>query len=392
MSNESKYEYKYPVEELDEIIGKINKGIRPVMTPDLEADLKLRIMELEEELMDEDEVDDYREKHADRMQKKIEQKKRQATKTDVIVIQLSEEQKKQLVEDMSTSIVRMNPDLKYHKRDEELYDSAEKKEIYQKLSRLQKCYYNQKDYVNAVNIIFEAIQYSLKHDYPWMTYEEALKEFNAGRIRFEYCQLPKLMLNWTTVVDNPSTLKGIINGTITVVNSDEDSNKKRKKLPVVPQATEVQVIGDNEWAYLRDLHNRGYNTPITPVIKAETGTFSRFSLPDTNWFYKRKEEQQREPIEFDWMQDGAGAMYYDIIHGTKYTTADLLDDLQADNNGNLNQNLQSGIDDFLAGLKQSPQQSSNPMYQSALVQTPDARAVQMEQSILQAMRNANPNK
>jgi hypothetical protein len=32
------------------------------------------------------------------------------------------------------------------------------------------------------------------------------------------------------------------------------------------------------------------------------------------------------------------------------------------------------------------------LYQSNMVKTKDARAVQMEQSILQAMKNANPNK
>ena len=351
-------------------------------------------MELESEIMDnEDEMEEFRQNHADMMKKKLEQKKRQARKDDVIVIELTEEQKRQLRADMEVSIVRNNPDLSYHKTDDELYGDAEKKEIYQKLSKLQKCYYNQPDYVNAVKIIFEAIRYSLKHDYPYMTYEEACREFNKGNIKFEYCQLPKLYLNWTTVIDDPMTLKGILNGTVTVITKD-DEPKKKKKLDVVAERYEVEVTGANEWNAMAEAHRQGYDTPISPIIKEANGTFSRFALPANNFFHQNKMEEKRAPMEFDWMRDGAGVEYYDIIHDKKYTTGDLLDDLNAANNHNLNHSLQSDIDGFLNDLKWSShqEQRQGQLYQSNMVQTKDAKAVQMEQSILQAMRNANPNK
>lgn len=387
----SDYIYTYDKDELREYLEKISKGIRVLMTPELEADLKMYSMELESEVMDnEDDIEEFKQNHAALMKKKLEQKKREATKNDVLFIQLSDDVKRQLEEDMSCSIVRDNPNLTYHKKDEELYTSEEKRQIFQKLSRLQKCYYNQADYVNAIKIIFEAIEYSLKHDYPWMSYEEALREFNNGSIRFEYCQLPKLYLNWTTVVDDPETLKGVINGTITIVQKDDNSKKKKKRPEPVPVRVDVDVTGADEWNYWYDLHQKGYNTPITPVIRASQGTFSRFALPQSNMFYQQKEQAKRMPQEFDWMQDNAGEKYYDMIHGKKYTTSDLLDDLQTANKGNLTQRLQSSMDSFLNGLKYVDQQQQ--LYQSNLVKTPDKQVLDMEQSILQAMRNANPNK
>lgn len=394
MDEQNEWVYTYDKDELREIMEKLSKGISVIMNDTLKEDLHMYQMELESEIMDnEDEMEEFRQNHADMMKKKLEQKKRQARKDDVIVIELTEEQKRQLRADMEVSIVRNNPDLSYHKTDDELYGDAEKKEIYQKLAKLQKCYYNQPDYVNAVKIIFEAIRYSLKHDYPYMTYEEACREFNKGHIKFEYCQLPKLYLNWTTVIDDPMTLKGILNGTVTVITKD-DEPKKKKKLDVVPERYEVEVTGANEWNAMAEAHRKGYDTPISPVIKEATGSFSRFALPSSNFFHQSKMEEKRAPVEFDWMRDGAGAEYYDIIHDKKYTTGDLLDDLNAANNHNLNHSLQSDIDGFLSDLKWSSnqEQRQGQLYQSNMIQTKDAKAVQMEQSILQAMRNANPNK
>jgi hypothetical protein len=389
------YIYTYDKDELRQYLEKISKGIRVLMTPELEADLKMYAMELESEVMDNtDDIEEFKRNHSDLMKKKLEQKKREATKNDILLIELSDDIKNQLREEMSVSIVRDNPNLNYHKKDEELFSSKERREVFQKLSKLQKCYYNQADYVNAIKIIFEAIEYSLKHDYPWMSYEEALKEFNAGHIKFEYCQLPKLYLNWTTIIDDPETLKGIINGTVTIIQKDDDSTKKKKRAEPVPVRVEVDMTSTDEWNYWYNLHQKGYNTPITPVIKASQGTFSRFALPQTNMFYQQKEQEKRMPQEFDWMQEDAGEKYFNMIHGKTYSTNDLLDDLQTANNGNLTAKLQNNMDAFLNGLKyvNQPQQQQQQLYQSNLVKAPDQQVLAMEQSILQAMKNANPNK
>lgn len=46
-------QYSYPVKELDEIIEQINKGITPMITKDMEIEVKLRINELNRELNEE---------------------------------------------------------------------------------------------------------------------------------------------------------------------------------------------------------------------------------------------------------------------------------------------------------------------------------------------------
>jgi hypothetical protein len=111
-------------------------------------------------------------------------------------------------------------------------------------------------------------------------------------------------------------------------------------------------------------------------------------------FYQQREQEKRTPQEFDWMQENAGEKYYNMIHNKKYTTSDLLDDLQTANHGNLTQRLQSSMNSFLEGLKyvNQQQQYQQQLYQSSLVKTPDKQVLDMEQNILQAMRNANPNK
>ena len=50
--------YNYPVAQLDEIIQKINDGIQPMMTPDLEAEVRLRIRELQHQIDDDGDWDD----------------------------------------------------------------------------------------------------------------------------------------------------------------------------------------------------------------------------------------------------------------------------------------------------------------------------------------------
>jgi hypothetical protein len=124
------YIYTYNEDELREILEKISKGITVLMSPELESDLQMYQLQLESEIMDnEDDIEEFKRNHSELMKKKLEQKKRQATQTDVIVIELSDAQKQQLREDMEVSIVRNNPALSYHKTDDELYGDEEKKEI-----------------------------------------------------------------------------------------------------------------------------------------------------------------------------------------------------------------------------------------------------------------------
>ena len=187
---EKKYEYIYPVEELDKIIEQMDQGIIPMMNDQMQLEVKMRYKELQSELFDDEDEDDIdaetRKKHREMVNKRIEENKRKASRDDVYIMKISDEMKAKIREEMSESIVRPNPNDAYNKRDEDLYNDNERRVIYQRLAGLRNCYYNQQDYVNAINILKDAIEYSLSHDYPWLTKEEAIQEFNAGRIKFKY--------------------------------------------------------------------------------------------------------------------------------------------------------------------------------------------------------------
>ena len=98
----------------------------------------------------------------------------------------TEEQLKKIEYDMSAVYVREDPNSVYNKDTIDVNMSEERREIMQKLSKLRNCYYNQKDYREAIDVIRQAIELSLKNDYPWMTYEEAVKAFNRGEIEYGF--------------------------------------------------------------------------------------------------------------------------------------------------------------------------------------------------------------
>ena len=109
---ENNNKYVYPVEELDKIIDQMSKGITPMMSDQMQLEVKLRYKELQNELFDGDDEDIDTEdikRHNEMMKQHLEEQRRKATKNDVVIIKLSEEQQKQIREDMEVSIVRPKP-------------------------------------------------------------------------------------------------------------------------------------------------------------------------------------------------------------------------------------------------------------------------------------------
>ena len=105
---ENNNKYVYPVEELDKIIDQMSKGITPMMSDQMQLEVKLRYKELQNELFDGDDEDIDTEdikRHNEMMKQHLEEQRRKATKNDVVIIKLSEEQQKQIREDMEVSIV-----------------------------------------------------------------------------------------------------------------------------------------------------------------------------------------------------------------------------------------------------------------------------------------------
>ena len=398
MADEEKYEYSYPIEEIDRMIDMINRGVTPMMSSQMELELKVRYKQLKKEALgdDDDDIDDSDiVMHREMMKRHIEKKKREATKDDVILIKLSESQQKQLEEDMSVSIVRPNPNLSYHKPDDALFQSAERKAIYQKLARLKHCYYNATDYTNAIKIIKDAIEYSLRNDYPWMSYEEALAAYNAGEIKL-LLKLPKLYLNYQTQVTDVEILKGIVTGEITIKDRNEKPDKRVLSKDYNPVSVEYNVIGQNQFNSLLTYHNQGYDTPISASVRAKSTIYNRFALPNSNMFSLNggTQKSSNEPVLFDWMKEGAGKRYFKMINGREDTVGDFIRSINNDNDNLLNNVLNSNAVEFMRSLKYAADQNQGyerPAIISTSLQV-NPEAAQFEQNVLNAIRATNPNK
>ena len=393
---ENNNKYVYTVEELDKIIDKMSQGITPMMSDQMQLEVKLRYKELQNELFDGDDEDIDTEdikRHNEMMKQHLEEQRRKATKNDVVIIKLSEEQQKQIREDMEVSIVRPNPNSMYNLSDDELYSSEERKVIQQKLSRIKNCYYNQIDYVNAIKILKEAIEYSLANDYPWLSKEEAIKQFNEGKIKFTYCNIPKLYINYQTQITDKDVLKGIVTGEIELVDRDEKPQKKKVNKDSEEVAYDYNIIGTTDYENMLKMHVKGYDTPISTIIKAKSTIYNRYSLPTNNRFSLNGNNKNDEPMLFDWTQEDAGRKYFNLKHGKQYTVNDMIRDVNQDNDKALNNVLNINASEFMRSLKTVNNQQTG--YSPAIISTslqPNPEAVQIEQNILNAIRMNNPNK
>lgn len=362
MSEDNKSKYIHPVEELDKIIEQIDRGIMPIMPDDLQLEVELRMKELKSLLFDDDEDEDDDEglsyesqkRQQELLRKHLEENKRKASRDDVMIIQLSEEKKKEIREMMGESIVRDDPNLLYHRTDEQLYDTAERERIYRKLHGLRNAYYNQKDYVNAIQIIREAINYSLTHDYPWMERDEAVKEFNSQKLHFLFRKAPVLYLNNAATCTDMTVIKGIVDGGVDLVNRQDDIDELRKKpkKKSVPVPMEYSITNNKTYGGMLNLHRVGYDTPMSTLIKHKSSVYNRYAIPISNRFSnQRNTDDGGLPILFDWGHDGAGKEYFDLIHGKKTQPNDIARILNDANNGLLDNVVVRNMNDFLRSMK-----------------------------------------
>jgi hypothetical protein len=405
MNLDDDYVYTYDIEEIDEFVDKLNKGIVPtVVDEQMMEDVKHRTAELQRMILEDDDDDDMsgmftESTRAKAIQRKIEQNKRKATTEDIMVIKLSDEQKQKIHEEMSTCIVRANHRLKYHKSDEELFDSAERKEIYHRLSSLQKQYYNVNDWREAMKVILDAIDYSVKHDYPWLSQEQAIEAWNKGDIKFTYCPIPQLWTSWTTMITDPETLKGILSGNITVETSaDKVSKAKERRHRTEREGVDYDynVMSDAAFTNMQHYHMNGYDTPISPVIKAMRGTFSRFAIPESNYFFSStKNEESISPatreklMSFDWSREGAGKEYFNLLYGNKETFDDIIDLVAANNDNKLYPSFRADLHEFINSIgkphqEQQPDQSIYGALPSDM-ESVTKREVELEKSIMDQM-------
>ena len=409
MSEKEEIKYMYPVDELDSIIEQMMNGIEPMIDDTMLAEVKLRWSERnKEEFGTEDEEELSAEalrEHNEIMKKSIAADRRKASRNDVIILKISDEQKAKIKEDMEVSIVRPDPNDPYNISNDEMYNNENRKMILEKLKSIRNCYYNQQDYVNAFNIIQEAIDVSLGKygdgDYPWMSYEEALKEFNAGHIKFTFCQIPKLYINHSTQITDREILKGVITGDIVLRDKHDDIKPKVKNKPYKPVTLPYEVTGAEEYMRMAAAHQAGYDTPMSTAIRHKNSVFNPTSIPFGNRFTNNNVVNDNRPMLFDWMKDGSGEEYFNLTRGRKTSSTDIIRFVDSQNDGMLNSVLTTNAQEFLRSMKTGSTNTGGYDYklpnfaQQPTVNNPtqfNEDAARIEQELLDSIRINNPSR
>lgn len=380
-------EYNYPIEELDKIIQQIDQGITPMMTPDLKAEVALRYQELQHEGYDDEDDEEYMtaiQKHEAAM-KAIEDNRRKSHSRNVVILDLTEAEQAEIHDACSCCYVRSDPNSEYNISDEDLASSEDEARLRRRLSTISKIYYHQEDYRNAMGIISEAIEYSLRHDYPWLTYEEALQAVRDGRIKYTFGPIPLLYIGYDTPISDPQILKGICDGSINLVDKDSEPVKKKKKERPKPVDMPYTVITPAEHAEYAKIHNAGYNTPISTILKSCSTIYNRYVMPTTIGWDKPVSE---ETPTVDWLRPGAGEEYYrQKYHVETNPVTEITGLINAANNHKMNHVIGNGIRDFINGLSPKPE-TYKGISTSLHV---DQKVVDLESRLMDIIRATNPD-
>lgn len=351
--------YLYPKEKLDEYIQMLDQGIELMLPDQIMLEIEMRRKEIHNQLFeddDEDEDDVYvKMKHDQMMREHLQKEAKKARKDDLLIIQLSDEQKNMIHDSVETSYVRPNPNSNYNLTDDEIFENAEQKLILEKLSKLRSAYYTQADYQNAINIIRMAIEYSLEHDYPWMTKQEAIQAFEEGKIKFTYCRIPQLRLNFKDIVKDPNILAGVANGQIELVKKEDKEFKKKsyKNSPLVSIPT--NVMSQDEQNYYLEAHRHGLATPISSAIQARNTIYDRYSFnigSKKNDKFNGLVDKDGNPITFDWTQDNAAEKYMMLRNNKTFGISELVALINKENNG-VNGQLSTRMHSYLAAINSS---------------------------------------
>lgn len=386
-----------PVEHLQGLIDKIDSGVDIAMSNLEKMEVKKYMKIISSKLFDDDDdtalSPEEEAKRAEMMKRQMEEAKRKAHRADVAVIKLSEEQQRQLRDEMSSSFVRPNPNTVYNKSDSELYKSAEAKALSEKLNKIRNCYYDADEWRAVMDVIMEGIDFELRSDkFSYFgTYESRLAAFNAGKIKLQI-QLPKLYLNRITPVTDPEVLKGIYNGDITVVDKSQVNgthHKSYKNSELVPM--EFPIMGKSEYEYYLQMHRRGFQTPLSGAIKAKSTIYDRYVGNAQSQFEKPFGivDANGVPIQYDWLTLGPQE-YYRMLHNLKPNMDDIVDNVQRANGGKINRILGERLQKLAhtdpRGIVTEQQE---PNWLSSSIQVkPDV--IKLEQELLNAINVTNP--
>lgn len=397
MDENKENKYLYPVEELDKMLDQMDEGVDLFLNDQLMIELEMRKREREIEMfgtaIDDEESDYIKQKHQELLREKMKQKARMAHHEDVTYIELTDAQKQKLYDDVGSSFVRTDPNLTYNMSADEIYNTAEEKLILEKLGKLRVAYYNQIDFQNAINTIMTAIDYSLEHDYPWMTKEEAIKAFNTGHIKFTFCQIPKLFLNFKTQVKDPNILRGVIAGDVELVDKNKRNFVIRDYSDSELVSIPYSVMSTEEEDYYLDAHKHGQFTPISAVIQSNNTIYNRYAPQVVNKkknTYNGLVDKQNNPVAFDWTQENAHARYDLFRKGKRYDIEMLMQDVNKANHG-INKQVAVNMQSYLMALNSvtlTHDEKKDSLIQDGYKKQ-NEEVVKLEQSILQKILTNN---
>ena len=406
------FNYKYRVEDLDEIIKKRKRGIVSVIPEDMEDEVRLREHEHALDIKNEygEDMDDLSDeetlelikKHQNLMDAQIEKARRNTHADEFITLDITDEERKHAEELCSASYVRILPNASYHVDEDKIYDSKERREIVERMKKVGNIYYNPDDWRNAMKILIDAWKYSYDHDYPGIPDSIKMNRVKLNRT------MPKLMLNYTTIITDENMLKGILNGDIKCMDKDEDSGTFVKY--VRPKDSEVEGIrfstigremGPAELEYeTRQARMGDNNSMLLHVNKIKNSIYNRLSIDLLLNKNKKKEKKFKDefgnPISFDFTVPGSGRRAYNFVHNVKPKgVGEFANDIMRANNNKLTQNLSgSMMNDFARAFnKNAPNRNNQYSTTSADPQlNQDQFVIAQEQALLQTMRAFNPNK
>lgn len=402
----AKFEYSYPIEELNALIEKMNKGIKPAVPEEMLLEAKMYYQELQNELFDgEDDIltEEDIKRHNELVQKRVDEEKHKAHREDIKVVKIGEKQRAKLHKAVCKSIVR--PTFSdYNKTDEELYGDEERKNLYQRLDKVKSIVRNQYDYRSAIMVIRDVIQYSLDHDYPGIPKDEVYAAYKRGEIKINI-PIPKLFSDYVHEVTDKETLKAIANGDLELVSRsqlDEEMVKKdysNSELVYVPYDT----ITGQDYVSMAEMHRKGIDTPISPVLNNRSKIYNQFTLPSDNMFSKvfntntAKNELYKNgyPEPFDWEQDHAAMLFMEKVRGIDpYDPNQIANILNTNNDNSLSQEfrnlIRSGNNIRIASGDGSGMVDDKTYQEAYSIQKPkDPKTLQLEQNILRAIQDSN---
>jgi len=410
MEDNNVFKYRYKVTDLDEIIKKRRKGIVSLIPEDMEEEVALREREIALTIREEFGEDDISEeetmelvkKHNALLEAQIEKERRNTHADEFITLEITEEEKKEMEELCDTAYVRVLPGSVYHMDESEIYDSQERKEILDRMKKVGNMYYNPDDWRNAMLILIDAWKYSYEHDYPGIPEQLKMNRVKLNR------QIPKLMINYTTIVEDPKMLMGILTGEIRCMDKDEASNafvKHERARDADVKGVRFSEIGGRvltkqESEYETYLARMGDNNSIMlHANKMRNTIYNRFSPDLLLGKGKEKEKNFKDEfgneISFDFTVPGSGKKAYNIVHKVKPKgVADLANDIMRANNNKLTQNISGSVmNDFAKAFNKNTSRNNQYTKVSADPQlNQDQFVIQQEQALLQTMRAFNPNK